>query len=757
MANLSGSRSSQNGASQVKNSVRRKSKKSRKRKIIKRTILIILLIVLVGAGIYVGPKLVNVMQLAKAAKSMADESTVDTFKDGKTTVIYDKNGDQLCTMKASKDMYYIDFDNIPSVLADSFVVMEDRDFYNHSGIDIKAIIRAIIANRKSDTIVQGASTITQQVAKNVFLSQEVTWERKIKEIFLAWELEKMYSKEQILEFYLNNIYFSNGYYGVEAAAKGYFGKSVSELSVSEQAFIAAIPNNPTKYNPLTNYDATLSRRNLILKELRDADYIDSMTYNTAVEEDIVVTGSGEKVSTKNNSVETYARHCATEELMKYYGFVMRNNFDSEDEYNEYEDLYQKYYSSCQQMLINGGYTVYTSIDPDAQEALQNSIDKNLAGYTTVSGDGVYEFQGAATCIDNSTGNVVAIVGSRSQELDGYTLNRAYQSYRQPGSSIKPIVVYTPYLQQGNTPDTIVTDEKIDGGPNNADGSYAGQMTLRTAVMKSKNTVAWKIYRDDITPKMGIGFLLNMGFHRVWMDKSTNAVALGGFTYGVSTEEMAGAYATIINDGMYRQPTCVTKITNTSGRAIVDTSDREVRVYDTNSCRMMTDMLRSVVTGGTGVGAEPSNAIVAGKTGTTNGNKDAYFCGYSQYYTMAVWTGYDYPKTQNSVKTISIFRDFMEAVHKGKEKVEFKTASGVTTKQTKTETQSQTQEETTATEEETTTTQVQATTQSQTQKTTAANTASSSAKATEKRTQAGTDATKRTGEWDAPTQTDKAAQ
>ena len=712
---------------------------------------------LVGAGIYVGPKLVNVMQLAKDAKSMADESTVDTFKDGKTTVIYDKNGDQLCTMKASKDMYYIDFDNIPSVLADSFVVMEDRDFYNHSGIDIKAIIRAIIANRKSDTIVQGASTITQQVAKNVFLSQEVTWERKIKEIFLAWELEKMYSKEQILEFYLNNIYFSNGYYGVEAAAKGYFGKSVSELSVSEQAFIAAIPNNPTKYNPLTNYDATLSRRNLILKELRDADYIDSMTYNTAVEEDIVVTGSGEKVSTKNNSVETYARHCATEELMKYYGFVMRNNFDSEDEYNEYEDRYQQYYSSCQQMLINGGYTVYTSIDPDAQEALQNSIDKNLAGYTTVGDDGVYEFQGAATCIDNSTGNVVAIVGSRSQELDGYTLNRAYQSYRQPGSSIKPIVVYTPYLQQGNTPDTIVTDEKIDGGPNNADGSYAGQMTLRTAVMKSKNTVAWKIYRDDITPKMGIGFLLNMGFHRVWMDKSTNAVALGGFTYGVSTEEMAGAYATIINDGMYRQPTCVTKITNTSGRAIVDTSDREVRVYDTNSCRMMTDMLRSVVTGGTGVGAEPSNAIVAGKTGTTNGNKDAYFCGYSQYYTMAVWTGYDYPKTQNSVKTISIFRDFMEAVHKGKEKVEFKTASRVTTKQTKTETQSQTQEETTATEEETTTTQVQATTQSQTQKTTAANTASSSAKATEKRTQAGTDATKRTGEWDAPTQTDKAAQ
>lgn len=739
---------------------RRNSKKVRKRRKIKRIIIIILLVLLVGAGIYAGPKLAQAAGLAAEAKKLADESTVDTFKDGKTTVIYDKNGDQLCTMKASKDMYYIDFDSIPSVLADSFVVMEDRDFYNHSGIDIKAIVRAMIANKRNDTIVQGASTITQQVAKNVFLTQEVTWERKIKEIFLSWELEKKYSKEQILEFYLNNIYFSNGYYGVEAAAKGYFGKSANELSVSEQAFIAAIPNNPTKYNPLTNYDATLARRNLILKELNAADYIDSMTYNTALAEEITVSGSGEKVSTKNNSVETYARHCATEELMKYCGFVMRNNFESEDEYNSYEELYQQYYSTCQQMLINGGYTVYTSIDPDAQDALQNAIDKNLASYTTVSDSGVYEFQGAATCIDNSTGNVVAIVGSRSQELDGYTLNRAYQSYRQPGSSIKPIVVYTPYLQQGNTPDTIVTDERIDGGPNNADGSYAGQMTLRTAVMKSKNTVAWKIYRDDITPKMGIGFLLNMGFHKVWMDKSTNAVALGGFTYGVSTEEMAGAYATIINDGMYRQPTCVTKITNTTGRAIVDTSGREVRVYDTNSCRLMTDMLRSVVTGGTGVGAEPSDAIVAGKTGTTNSNKDAYFCGYSQYYTMAVWTGYDYPKTQSSVKTLSIFRDFMETVHKGKEKVEFKSASGVIKKQTETQTETQSQTEAETTTQQETSTTAQAATKNTTQPTTVSgnnsnNNASTAAKATQQQTEEAK--TKYTGEWNVPTQGDRIVQ
>ena len=203
----------------AKSTKKRKKRQSKKIKIIKIIILSIILILLIAGGIYAGPKIVTVIQLANDAKRIADESTIDTFKDGKTTIIYDTNGEQLCTMKASKDMYYIQMSDIPKTLANSFVVMEDRDFYNHSGIDIKAIIRAVIINSRNDTIVQGASTITQQLAKNVFLSQEVTWERKVKEIFLAQHLEKKYSKDQILEFYLNNIYFSNGYYGIEAEGR----------------------------------------------------------------------------------------------------------------------------------------------------------------------------------------------------------------------------------------------------------------------------------------------------------------------------------------------------------------------------------------------------------------------------------------------------------------------------------------------------------------------------------------------------------
>ena len=559
----------------AKSTKKRKKRQSKKIKIIKIIILSIILILLIAGGIYAGPKIVTVIQLANDAKRIADESTIDTFKDGKTTIIYDTNGEQLCTMKASKDMYYIQMSDIPKTLANSFVVMEDRDFYNHSGIDIKAIIRAVIINSRNDTIVQGASTITQQLAKNVFLSQEVTWERKVKEIFLAQHLEKKYSKDQILEFYLNNIYFSNGYYGVGAAARGYFDKEVSELTVAEQVFIAAIPNNPTRYNPLTNYDNTVGRRDLILGKLYENDMINSMNYYTALDTQVVLAQQPEV--SKNNSVETYARHCATESMMQANGFVFRTNFNNDDDYEQYKEIYENSYTLFQQKLLSGGYKVYTSINMDVQQMLQDAVDDNLKGYTTEK-DGVYEMQAAATCIDNSTGNVVAIVGSRTQDLEGYTLNRAYQSYRQPGSSIKPIIDYVPYLEKGNTPDTIVQDEYIQDGPKNADGTYMGSITLRTAVSLSRNTVAWNVLKE-LTPKAGSSYLLNQGFHKVWMDKEYNAIAIGGFTYGVSTEEMAGAYATIANEGEYRRVTCVSQIKDTRGRIVYDSSGRGQKIYD----------------------------------------------------------------------------------------------------------------------------------------------------------------------------------
>lgn len=686
-----------------------KKKKNKKKKMVKRVILGILAVLFIAGGIYAGPKAFAILRMSRIAKAFVDSSTASTFKESKTTLVYDTNGNELCKIKSSKDMYYIGFSDIPLTLDNAFVVMEDRDFYNHDGIDYKAIVRAAIVNQKSNEIAQGASTITQQLARNIFLTQEVTWQRKIEEIFIAWGLEKKYSKEQILEFYLNNIYFGNGYYGVEAAAKGYFNKSVSQLTLSEQAFIAAIPNNPSKYNPLTGFDKTLKRRDLILQQMYEADYISYVDYYMAKGENIVLNQPEQEK--EDNSVVTYVRHCATESLMKSTGFSFRDNFSSKEDEESYDSLYDTYYTRCQQMLLSGGYTVYTSFDMDLQNKLQQAVDDNLAGYTEVSDDGIYKMQGAAVSIDNSTGNVVAIVGGRSQDLKaGYTLNRAYQSYRQSGSAIKPLSVYMPYLMRGKTADSIVVDEPIEGGPVNSDGGYWGEMTVRDAVKFSKNTIAWKIYQE-ITPRAGAAYLLNMDLKKVWYDKDYTAAALGGFTYGVTTEEMAGGYAAIANDGIYRKATCIQRIVGADGKIVINEADRGMRVYDSNASRMMTGILEAVVEpDGTGAAGAVGNAVIAGKTGTTNSNKDMWFCGYSAYYTTAVWIGFDYPKEIQGHNSASyIFKQYMTQVHENLPRREISIYSDSGQNETQSATEAETESIQETTEEQQPVTQPQTTT------------------------------------------------
>lgn len=634
----------------------------RKKRKIRRIIISILLILLCAAAIVSLPTLKKIKAYHDEAVKLVSGSTADSFCSTQTTVAYDTDGNVLLTMRAAKDMYYVTYDQIPQAVKDSFVVMEDKKFFSHNGVDYLSIVRAAIANRQSDQIEQGASTITQQLARNVFLTQDVTWSRKITEMFVAMELEKRYGKEQILEFYINNIYFANGYYGIEAAARGYFNKSINELTLSQMVFLTAIPNNPNRYDPVEKHDNTIKRRNLILSEMYDAGKINTVNYHAAIGSDIELDMQKNRYA---DYVDTYVRRCATESLMKAYGFTFRNNFESMASYNEYCDKYDQFYGMCQRRLFGGGYSIYTSIDTKKQSELQAAVDNALAGSTEVNDEGVYALQAAAVCIDNSTGNVIAVVGGRSSEHDGYTLNRAYQSYRQPGSSIKPLNVYTPYLQLGATPDSIVTDEAIQNGPVNADGGYSGDITLRDAVRYSKNTVAWSIY-EKITPKVGTSYLMRLGFKKVFVDSDKTAGSLGGFTYGVTAEEMAGAYAAIENDGIYREATCITRITTIDGQEVVNTADRGKKVFDSNAGRMMTDMMKTVIEEGTGRDAAIDNAITAGKTGTTNDNKDSWLVGFSRYYTTSVWVGYDMPRTLggdvNASKTI--WHDFMQQIHQG---------------------------------------------------------------------------------------------
>ncbi len=629
------------------------------------TLLVILLVVLIGGIVFYclyGKELLAMQQEAKTAVAA---STVETFRSSETSVIYDSKGNEISELKGEKDVYYLSDDEIPDYVKMAFVSVEDKKFYEHGGVDYWAIARAAFQYVKHGRVTQGGSTITQQLVRNVFISKEVTMSRKIREMFYAMEMEKKYTKDQILEFYINNVYFANGYYGIEAAAQGYFGKQASELSLSEVAFLCAVPNGPTKFNPLENYDNTVERRDLILKNMKEDGKITQGEYDSAISEKVVL----EVQETKNlDYVETYARHCAVRALMESQGFKFKNQFSSTAEKEAYEEEYSELYETCESSLYTGGYRIYTSISMSKQRKLQKTVNEQLSAFGEKTEDGVYKMQGAAVCISNNTGRVVAIVGGRKQKnSEGYTLNRAFQSYRQPGSSIKPLIVYTPAFENGYTPESIVDDTYFEGGPRNSDGKYSGRIPIRSAVAASKNVVAWKLF-EEVTPKKGLSYILNMGFSKIVDNDYYPASALGGLTNGVSPVEMAAGFATIENEGSYREPTCIVKITDSRDNVLYKNNGIKTRIYSKESSHMMTSCLEAVMESGTGSSLGLSMTPCAGKTGTTNDKKDGWFCGFTAYYTTAVWVGYDTPQTVSDLYGSTypgrIWHNFMEEIHAG---------------------------------------------------------------------------------------------
>lgn len=653
-----------------------KRERKRKRKTVRRIILTYLLMIFLLVGV-IGGYIVyekygkDLLAYRDEAIELVANSSESTFRQDETSVVYDANGKKIREVTGEKEVYYKTYDEIPAYFVEAMVSVEDRRFYEHNGVDYEGIARAAyILFKNSGNITQGASTITQQLARGVFLTNEVSYERKIKEIFIAWELEKKYTKQQILEFYLNTIFFSNSYYGIGAAAKGYFDKDLDELSVSEVAFLCAIPNSPTYYDPRTNYDHTIERRNKILNDMYDLGYLNELELQMALEQDVVL---AEEKQISHDYVETFTNFCATEALMEAAGFKFQYKFDTTEEQQKYNKSYRETYDEYYASLYTGGYQIYTSIEPDKQKLLQQTIDETLSVDEEKNEDtGIYNLQGAATCIDNSSGRVVAIVGGRTQdELKGYSLNRAYQSARQPGSTIKPLVVYTPQLERGYTPSTVVDDTKFEEGnmPENSGLSYSGMISLAQAVAASKNVVAYRLF-GQLTPEVGVEYLLNMNFNYLTIeDRHNMAACLGGLTYGATTVEMASGYATIENDGEFRKPTCIVKITDAQGNVIVDGSKiKSKQVYELNASRMMISMLKGVFTGGTASGLGIPGMSCAGKTGTTDNNTDGWFCAFTPYYTTSVWVGYDTPQSTRglwgSTYPGRIWHNFMTPVHEG---------------------------------------------------------------------------------------------
>lgn len=591
----------------------------------------------------------------REAKNLVDSSTPDTFRLAQTSYIYSDDGTQLAALAESEDATYLSYEDIPADVVNAFVSVEDRTFWNNSGVDYKGILRVCVNYVKTKgQVAEGASTITQQLARGTFLSNEKTLSRKIKEIFIARQLTKKYTKEQIMEFYCNSCCFANGIYGVEDASQKYFGRSVSDLSLSETAYICAIPNRPEYYNPLKNSENAISRRNKILQDMYECDYITKDAGDAALAENITVAEVSDEEDTFYNYEATYAINCAIRYLMKQDGFEFKSHFEDDADYDTYNAYYDEMYKQAKHKLYTGGYKVTTTMNLKAQKNLQKIFDKELAFNTKVDeSTGIYQFQGAMTVIDNETGKVVAMIGGRSQDelQQTYSLNRGFQSFKQPGSSIKPLVIYTPALEEGYDANSTLTEIDVKAAKKSTSekiSKMSGQkMSLRYAVEDSKNGCAYSLY-NIITPKVGLSYIENMNFSKIVQQDYTLSSGLGGLHHGTNTVEMANAYSTLENHGEYRQADCISSILDASGNEIYEEPESKT-VYTRSASDQMTDILEGVLNSSAGTAkglkwSSASDVAAAAKTGTTNDNNVAWFCGYTPYYTISVWVGYDYPKS-----------------------------------------------------------------------------------------------------------------
>ena len=650
--------------------------KTKTRKIWK-TIKVIILVIICGLMLcclyiyrYIDPLVKEVEQRTYESMSSIDEGTFRKLED---TLIYD-NQNNLLGKVSIGNYKYADISDISPYITQGYVAVEDRDFYYHNGISLKSIIRAGIALIKnSGEITQGGSTITQQVLKNNVLDDiDSKWERKVLELYLAPQFEKNYTKSDIMEFYCNTNFYHNNCYGVEMAAQYYFGKSAKNVTLGEAAIIVGLSNNPAKYNPVKHPEACLEKRHRVLEDMLEVGFITEEEFKAADAEELnLVLYKDEAV--KESYPVSFAIHCATLKQMELDGFEFKYTFGTEEEYNAYQENYDNEYSKVASEIRAGGYTIYTSINKAYQDKLQGILDNEMKGFTAKATDGRYQMQASATVVDNTTGYVVAIVGGRGTD-DEY--NRAYQGYRQPGSCAKPIVAYGPAFDTGEFyPSKMIKDVKEEDTPKNWDNVYRGEVSARESVERSINVTAYNTLKA-IRPRNAIEYLAKMRFSGLsYLDTDNGSLAIGGFTYGTTTFEMAKAYSTIANNGSYSDRNCITKMVY-SGTTLYSGTEKLTQVYTADTAYMLIDCMKGVLNKSyaTGTAGRIDNVIAFGKTGTTNSNKDGWFCGATVPYTISVWAGYDMPKPVADMGggkyPLAIYKNMMTYLMQGKPQEDF---------------------------------------------------------------------------------------
>lgn len=576
-----------------------------------------------------------------------------------TGAIYDKDGNYVTTLVGRENRTVIDTSALPRHVVDAFLAAEDLRFYKHPGFDVIRILGAVVSNVRSGGFDQGASTITQQLVKLSHLSSQKTIARKLEEVWLALQMEQVYTKEQILDMYLNYIYFGQGAYGIQAAAEVTFGVDAAELSPAQAAALAAAIKAPSNYSIQTAPESNRERREYILTVMLEEGMLTAEQHSAALQEELTAVHS--------SAVQTE------------YGWFVDAVLD--------EAELQLDVSA--EMLLAGGYRIDTTLDPGMQTVLDKQFE-NGSVFPGNASDGT-PVQAAAAAVDTATGAVRAIVGGRSYETRR-GLNRATHLRRQPGSALKPLAVYAPAVEYaGWTAASVILDEPTAFGsykPRNAGNAYYGHVTLRAALKNSLNIPAVKVIEA-----IGVGtarrYLNAVGIELD--DRDWNlSLALGSMTYGASPVQMAAAYSPFANGGTFYAPYFIERITDRNGVVVYQHQDQGNRVLTPQNAYLLTDLMQTVIATGTGTRLNSAGVQVAGKTGTVNmvggGNRDAWMSAYTADLSVCVWMGYDEPddahRLSNSVSggtnPASLARNFLKAYYAGRSKPTFKKPGGFVT-------------------------------------------------------------------------------
>mgnify|MGYP005967234215 FL=1 len=554
---------------------------------------------------------------------------VSNVRPSASSQIYDVHGNLITTVHSTENRLPVPLKDVPKDLQNAFVATEDSRFYSHHGIDPVGILRAVWVNIVHSGVSEGGSTITQQLARNAFLSQDRTFKRKISEALLALKIEQHYTKDEILEMYMNQIYFGQGAYGVQSAAHVYFGKDASQLTLAQAALIAGLPQSPNYYSPFNDLEASKKRQAVVLGQMVKYGYITQEQADEARQADLGLVAKQEQTHENNNA--SYFINYVIAQISEKYG----------------DDA-----------IYKDGLKIYTTLDMDAQNAAVAAMQNLPTMYTDQNG--LHQPQGAIVAMNPHNGYIVAMVGGRGDDA----FNRASQAERQPGSAMKPFV-YLAAIQSGKTPGSIVDDSPVDFNgwrPQNYERNYEGNITYRYALQHSRNVPAVKI-ADEVGMSKIIDLAKKMGITTLTDEDNNLSTALGGLTHGVSPLEMAEAYGVLANGGVKVQPTAIIKIVDRNGQVVEENSIQEKRVVEEKDAAIITDMLESVITGGTG-GNAAIGRPAAGKTGTTDDEKDAWFVGYTPDLVAAVWIGDDYGSetlgiTGGSTPAV-MWRQFMSA-------------------------------------------------------------------------------------------------